>query len=149
MYTEGLVIQWAHAQSGCEDMSVSHNQQAVLSNISDTMTQHNIVYVRVAGPSIVYFFSISSSGFGIWLSSKQLVEPQCCRRLLHGNDCPSPLYPPPLCPPPLPLCFVWITLWCSRSITAELLTAAMPLSADTVARAATHYLLLHACWKQS
>ena len=35
------------------------------------------------------------------------------------------------------------------SFTAKLLTAAMALSADTVAGAATPYLILHACWKLS
>ena len=37
----------------------------------------------------------------------------------------------------------------TQSFTVELLTAATVLSADTVAGAATPYLLLHACWKLS
>ena len=89
------------------------------------MTQHNIVYVCVADCAKHRLFLLNLFQW-VW----NLIE----FKALQGNDCPSPLYSP----------FALFGLLCdaTQSITAELLTAAMTLSADTVAGAATPYLLL-------
>ena len=90
------------------------------------MTQHNIVCIADCTKHRLFLLNLFQ---WVW----NLIEFE----VLHENDCLSPL-----CLSYSPFALFGLLRDATQSITAELLTAATTLSADTVAGAATPYLLL-------